>query len=74
MTIYGPTSGDVKVFIELLEAKLNLIRTNRLIEILILGDINIDTKRRNNTSKLYSDFLKRSAANGRSPGRPVRPN
>ncbi len=60
LSIYRPPSGDVNTFIELLEAKINLIRTNRLVEILIVGDINIDTKRNNQNSKLYNDFLKRN--------------
>ena len=58
--IYRPPSGDVKSFIDLVESKLNIIRTNHQIEILILGDINIDSKRNNNNSKIYKEFLKRN--------------
>ena len=60
MCLYRPPSGDIQTFIDLIEMKLNIIHTNRLVEILILGDINIDVKRKNNATKLYTDFLKRN--------------
>ena len=37
-----------------------MIRTNSLVEILILGDININSKRNDNNTKLYNEFLKRN--------------
>ncbi len=61
IVVYRPPDGDVKEFCAKLEEVLLEARTKPNVEILIGGDINIDSKqKRQNKFKIYNDFLKRN--------------
>ena len=58
--VYRPPSGNVQEFLVRLEQLITKLRTTRLCEINITGDINIDLlKPRDTKVKAYNDFLKR---------------
>ena len=58
--IYRLQNGDIQIFIDFLENLISNIRLTSLVEIVILQDVNINSKKNDNANKLYKEFLKRS--------------
>ncbi len=59
MAVYRPPGSNVKEFIQIMENTILGLSDRVNIEVNLVGDVNIDLKKRNPNVKAYKDFLKR---------------